>query len=448
MNKHIKTIIYSIVLFLCFSFNEKEIKAATPTPSPRATATIKTTQSPTPTAKATSTPTPTVTPTASPKTASGSAVSDFENAKKEIIKGYQEYKTSVDVSEFNLNYETQYKELQSMMSSVVNSTPGLFYTGTEYKVSRNSSTNIIVSIVLGYAPEYAKEDGTPKIKKIKKDVAKLDSSVTIAMTLIKSTMNRVEKALLLHDYLISKIKYKNDDTKHFLSREIGALVKGKANCQGYSLAYALLLEKAGIKNVLVSSESMSHQWNKIKLGKFWYNIDLAYDDPVDSITSTDQFGLVMHNHFLCSDYDFEGKGYKDLDSENYPSNTKYDKKFWRDLTSQVWYHNNTFMYMGVKGIIERPRLLKKSFTVKYNVDGLCMIKYTENLFYFLYNNTIYLYNYNDNVTVPLWKCAGHYPQGYQLTQIKCVKKSILYKVSDTTILKQGRLPVLSDGKLA
>lgn len=41
-----------------------------------------------------------------------------------------------------------------MMGEVVSETPYLFYTGTRFSVSRNTSTNQIVKITLGYADAY------------------------------------------------------------------------------------------------------------------------------------------------------------------------------------------------------------------------------------------------------------------------------------------------------
>ena len=94
------------------------------------------------------------------------ATGNWDGAQKAVVNAYKKYKTSVDVSAYNLNYATEYDNLKSMMGEVVSETPYLFYTGTRFSVSRNTSTNQIVKITLGYADAYKKSDGTIRKAKI------------------------------------------------------------------------------------------------------------------------------------------------------------------------------------------------------------------------------------------------------------------------------------------
>ncbi|MCR5624529.1 MAG: hypothetical protein K6G11_04715 [Lachnospiraceae bacterium] len=464
MSKRVKLIgLIPLMLLFTFVFTYTNTYAATAKPAAtstakatatakaKATATAKATAKATatakPTATATAKPTATAAPTATTN-ASGSAVSDFSGAKNAIIAAYKSYATTVDVSKYNLNYETQYAQMKEMMSEIVNYTPYLFFTGTEYKVSRNSKTNIIVTISLGYSEEYLNEDGSVKKKKIKKDTAKIDDVVTKVKGLITSSMTKVEKALIIHDYIVDKTAYTGSFDKHVWSRELGALVKKKANSEGYSLAFKLLMDAVDVTNEIVTSDDMVHQWNKVKIGKAWYNVDCAWDDPIDSLTNKNQFGLIKHENFFCSDNAFAANGHTGFIDEDYPTKVKYDKKFWHNVTSRIFYHNSKWMYMGAKGIVERTKLLDKEFKIIYNVEGECMVEYTSNLYYFLYNNTLYLYNYSSNVTTPIWKCSEHYGSDFKLTQIKCVKMSVKYRVFDSTQVKEGSLQMLKSGLMA
>ena len=108
------------------------------------------------------------------------ATGNWDGAQKAVVNAYKKYKTSVDVSAYNLNYATEYDNLKSMMGEVVSETPYLFYTGTRFSVSRNTSTNQIVKITLGYADAYKKSDGTIRKAKIKKTRTRLDSAVNQA----------------------------------------------------------------------------------------------------------------------------------------------------------------------------------------------------------------------------------------------------------------------------
>ena len=187
-----------------------------------------------------------------------------------VENAYKKYKTSVDVSAYNLNYATEYDNLKSMMGEVVSETPYLFYTGTRFSVSRNTSTNQIVKITLGYADAYKKSDGTIRKAKIKKTRTQLDSAINQALLNVEPSMSQVEKAMVLHDYLVRTTAYTSDSSNAFRLTEVGAFLKHKANCEGYSRAYAILMQKVGIPVKFVSSDKMVHMWNEIKIGKKWY----------------------------------------------------------------------------------------------------------------------------------------------------------------------------------
>lgn len=61
----------------------------------------------------------------------------------------------------------------------------------------------------------------------------------------------------------------------------GALANGKAVCQGYSLAYKLLLRRAGVPAVYVGSDSMQHAWNMVQMeNNGWNHVDVTWDDPI------------------------------------------------------------------------------------------------------------------------------------------------------------------------
>lgn len=92
-----------------------------------------------------------------------------------------------------------------------------------------------------------------------------------------------DKAKTLHDRVIAAVAYEktaNDQNAY------GALVEGKAVCNGYTRAYQHLLTKAGIEAWYVpgtsvspsTGESVGHAWNLVKLDGQWYYTDVTWDD--------------------------------------------------------------------------------------------------------------------------------------------------------------------------
>lgn len=68
-----------------------------------------------------------------------------------------------------------------------------------------------------------------------------------------------QKALILHDRIVANCDY--DGTNTHSSDAYGALVEGKAVCQGYAFAYMYLLSKVGITSYQCASNSLEHVWN-------------------------------------------------------------------------------------------------------------------------------------------------------------------------------------------
>ncbi len=92
-----------------------------------------------------------------------------------------------------------------------------------------------------------------------------------------------DKAKTLHDRLIQTVTYtsaQNDQNAY------GALVEGKAVCNGYARAYQHLMLKAGIPAWYVRGNSINpttnnredHAWNLVKLDGQWYYTDVTWDD--------------------------------------------------------------------------------------------------------------------------------------------------------------------------
>lgn len=99
--------------------------------------------------------------------------------------------------------------------------------------------------------------------------------------------NEWQTELEIHDYIIANCEYMLDENEASYSTSYGALVDGKAACEGYSKAAKLLLDKAGIRNGVVSGEAENedgdvspHMWNAVEIGGEFYHLDCTWDDPV------------------------------------------------------------------------------------------------------------------------------------------------------------------------
>lgn len=111
-----------------------------------------------------------------------------------------------------------------------------------------------------------------------------EAKVSEAMTWIPNNATRFQIVQALHDYLVRNCVYDGSAVNEVISPSrtaYGALANGKAVCQGYSLAYKLLLRRAGVPAVYVGSDSMQHAWNMVQMeNNGWYHVDVTWDDPI------------------------------------------------------------------------------------------------------------------------------------------------------------------------
>jgi transglutaminase/protease-like cytokinesis protein 3 len=59
----------------------------------------------------------------------------------------------------------------------------------------------------------------------------------------------------------------------------GALVEQKAVCSGIAMAYKMLLDMAGVPNLLISGTSAggAHMWNLVYIDNQWLHVDVTWN---------------------------------------------------------------------------------------------------------------------------------------------------------------------------
>ncbi len=106
--------------------------------------------------------------------------------------------------------------------------------------------------------------------------------------------SRFEKQLYIHDYLCNNVEYADDGDMSYTA--YGALVNGKAVCEGYSRAMQLICDRVGIPCTVIYgvSRNSDHMWNVIDPGDGWYHLDVTWDDD-------DKNGIAKHRYFNLTD---------------------------------------------------------------------------------------------------------------------------------------------------
>ena len=143
---------------------------------------------------------------------------------------------------------------------------------------------------------------------------------------IQENMTSLEKVAAAHDWLVANCQYDpyvsnnlgktqenwvpyetSDGTVYGEDERVytsyGAFVERNIVCQGYSLAFKVLMDRAGVPCCYVNNDG--HAWNMVQLNGTWYHVDSTWDDPTYSNIDIGDFaGRVSRRYFLLSDEEF------------------------------------------------------------------------------------------------------------------------------------------------
>lgn len=224
------------------------------------------------------------------------------------------------------------EEKEAFLTLISNCCIGYTYVANKFKTYANDD-GIIVGISLNYNVDYEDEA-----------LARTEA--------IQDTLDRViadmpdgsdfEKIEYLHNYLVLNCTYSENALSPFTA--YGALVEGKATCQGYADAMHLLLDAAGFKTCFATgigeSESVTHKWNYVLLSDGnWYVIDSTWDDPEgkDDINYINFDYLLISDEVLLTDHKqkFESPYYTTPDATSMDLNYHVVKGLYADTYEQA-----------------------------------------------------------------------------------------------------------------
>ncbi len=179
-------------------------------------------------------------------------------------------------------------DILNIYTDVVNYIP--FQAGTAVY---DKTEKLIQIMIIGYYPGDRIIDAWEKgdLSSLSEDEKKtLELGLELVERAKAETESELELEIWLHDWLCEKITYESPDM-NVLTLElvtmrqlscVGAMLDGKANCQGYADAFYLLGTLAGfeIDRVLGMTEE-GHIWNTIRLDGADYIVDVTFDDMDD-----------------------------------------------------------------------------------------------------------------------------------------------------------------------
>lgn len=176
---------------------------------------------------------------------------------------------------------TSQAEMSLLYTAFITDNPGFFHLGNAYSYEGyqvgddNRYTAISLVYVMDAAARIAARDA-------------LNAVVEELICQIPAGADAFETELFLHDALVARCVYDEEaaassqpavEYPHAFSA-YGALVIGRAVCEGYSRAFQLLLHAAGMECTLVTGQSRDgepHMWNLVTVDGYTYHVDPTWN---------------------------------------------------------------------------------------------------------------------------------------------------------------------------
>ncbi|OGC16497.1 hypothetical protein A2282_02045 [candidate division WOR-1 bacterium RIFOXYA12_FULL_36_13] len=193
--------------------------------------------------------------------------------------------------------------------------------------------------------------------------------------IIKPEYNEFERVLAIHDYIILNSvcdwdSYRTNTIPPESYTSYGVLVLGVGVCSGYAEAAKLLLDVAGVENIIICGEADSplgardgHAWNMVKIDEEWFHLDATWDD-VPSVPN--ERAQISYKAFLLDDFDISLLGNRDWKREGYPKSES--KKFLYMRGIQDKYEVSSNAYYSYGNWTEFYKTNKEGYDQKY-IDG-------------------------------------------------------------------------------
>lgn len=168
--------------------------------------------------------------------------------------------------------------------------PQFLTLGSGYSYYYYPSTGYLQSFTI----KYGRTDS--EVKAIQQ---KFDTTIKSVVDAAKSQFSDYAKLKYIHDWIVNNTDYTLTGPA-YKSEADGAVVYGKALCEGYSKTFMYMAQELGFDCICVvgNANDSAHMWNMVKLDGSWYHVDVTFDDPIMSNGSK----MLSHDYFLLSTY--------------------------------------------------------------------------------------------------------------------------------------------------
>lgn len=202
------------------------------------------------------------------------------------------------IAKYTFSEESFKGEAADVFSSFLANNPQFYFVDNTYYLGMQSSLlSTIYYIVLVMNPAYFKASVRQECEEGIRDM----EEEVYARYVLDKDMSDLNKAKLIHDYIIEKIDYQYEEDGTTPSTEIWAHnIMGIADqddttggvCECYAKAYLYLSHFLGLKTISITGigDNGGHAWNYTCIDDIWYGVDVTWDDQ----------SSIIYTYFMAS----------------------------------------------------------------------------------------------------------------------------------------------------
>lgn len=293
-------------------------------------------------------------------TVKAASTADYDGAVEKILAALDNYEQTVEIGEFNIPAANSSVTTMQGMIKFDNPQYVQFSGLGSYYYTTVNSEKIIQKVTIVYYTDSAAE--TTEVREAYEE--KMESLLSHA----NADWTDFEKILYANECLSIGCDY-GWSQGNYCYNAYGPIVLGEAACEGYALAFKDLMNRLGVDCCVITSLKANHAWDAVKLGSYWYYVDVTFNNPDSSGYAE---GSANHNYLLLSASQLLSDSQHGEKSEWYyrssvevgdDSDTTFDSYFWDDVSLPFYYYDG-YWY----GLI--PQANENTYTTS---DGLTMI---------------------------------------------------------------------------
>lgn len=321
-----------------------------------------------------------------------------DELEKKIIAAWENMESEVQLYP---DIQIHRDDIKQYFSQIYFENPKYYYVARTFSITKNSSGIVGKLTKLSYTTDDKSE--------IEAKWAQIDKATEEILLYITPDMTDFEKVMTVHDYMVMNYVYDLDD----MDQTYFILLDRRGVCAAYAEAFQHVMNVLGIESTLVNSEEMEHIWNMVKVGGFWYHVDVTWDDP-----KPDRFARAEHGYIFLSENAIRAKGHTGFDAPYHAGETTYDDAPWHEYSGSIVTIEGIMYYVDGNKIVDENGTI-----IRENLDGgdnnwnitstsyfegrifanLCQIN---DILYFNTDDGIYCFNPQTNTTECILEKVG------------------------------------------